>query len=69
MEAGSSAEVVLEVADPVDPADRYAVGALVRAALPRPQRRRSQGRDRHRKGVIDDSDYLITVVGGMPRLG
>jgi hypothetical protein len=39
MEAGSSAEVVLEVADPVDPADRYAVGALVRAALPRPQHR------------------------------
>ncbi len=32
---GPSAEVVLEVADPADPADRYVLGALVRAALPR----------------------------------
>src|SRR5580658_4254449 len=32
---GSPAELVLEVADPADPADRYVLGALVWAALPR----------------------------------
>jgi DNA-directed RNA polymerase specialized sigma24 family protein len=32
---GSPAELVLEVADPAGPADRYVLGALVWAALPR----------------------------------
>jgi hypothetical protein len=32
-------DVVLEVAEPADPADRYVLGALVRAALPQLQHR------------------------------
>jgi hypothetical protein len=68
MEAGSSAEVVLEVADPVDLADRYAVGALVRAVLPRPQHRGLKA-----VTIIERASSTTPTtdhrVGGMPRLG
>ena len=39
METGPSAEVVLQVAGPADAADRYALGALMRAAPPGLQHR------------------------------
>jgi hypothetical protein len=44
-------DVVLEVAGPADPADRYVLGALVRWLCP---------------GCSDHSDYLITVLEECP---
>jgi hypothetical protein len=55
METGPSAEVMLEVAGPADAADRYALGALMRAALPRLQHRALEAVTIIERGVVDHS--------------